>query len=263
MEQVLTGVGERDGGGAGEVACTRRGAGALEDGVEGVGGVRGEGVGQVAEAGGLDGRAVRSPRGAARVVQRRLQRLVRRPAPRDAPRRARRPRHKEHEHDQRRQRHGSVEPQRRGEAPPAPPHVVGVDRRTEQERRAVEEKEREREGKGGGKGMWSEREREGGGCVGICERGRRGDGRLRAGAGRRRRISSSRSFLPQSCFLFPFLCLDGCCVVGLGLLASTRVNNSCVHLCYQTCCAFLLSEENATITLVLFTTIHFVYLLIN
>jgi hypothetical protein len=135
---VLTGVGERDGGGAGEVACPRRGAGTLEDGVEGVGGVRGERVGQVAEAAGQDGRAIRTPRGAARVVQRRLQRLVRRPAPRDAPRRVRRPR------QQRRQRHGN-EPQHRGEAP-APPHVVGVDGAGT----AAEERER----KGGGKGMW-------------------------------------------------------------------------------------------------------------
>jgi hypothetical protein len=135
---VLTGVGKRDGGGAGEVACPRRGAGTLEDGVEGVGGVRGERVGQVAEAAGQDGRAIRTPRGAARVVQRRLQRLVRRPAPRDAPRRVRRPR------QQRRQRHGN-EPQHRGEAP-APPHVVGVDGAGT----AAEERER----KGGGKGMW-------------------------------------------------------------------------------------------------------------
>jgi len=148
---VLTGVGERDGGGAGEVACPRRGAGALEDGVEGVGGVRGEGVGQVAEAAGLDGRTVRTPRGAAREVQRRLQRLVRRPAPRDAPRRARRPRHQEH---QRHQRHGN-EPQRRGEAP-APPHVVGFDGAGT----AVEEKERER-----GERWWE-------GNVGCGARGR-------------------------------------------------------------------------------------------
>lgn len=100
--------------------------------------MRGEGVGQVAEAAGLDGRAVGTPRGAARIVQRRLQRLVRGLAPRDAPRRTRRSRH------QRRQRHDN-EPQRRGEAP-APPHVVGVDGAGT----AAEERER----KGGGKGMW-------------------------------------------------------------------------------------------------------------
>ena len=130
---VLTGVGERDGGGAGEVAGPRRGAGALEDGVEGVGGVRGEGVGQVAEAAGLDGRAVGAPRGAARVVQRRLQRLVRRPAPRDAPRRcARRRRRPRRREQQRRKRHG--------DEPAAPPqHVVGRAEGMEQtERPAVD-----------------------------------------------------------------------------------------------------------------------------
>jgi hypothetical protein len=119
---VLTGIGERGGGGGGEVARPRRGAGSLENGVEGVGRVRGERVGKVAESAGLNGRAVGVPRGPARVVQRRLQRLLRRAAPRDAPRRWPR----RHEHQQRRQRHGD-QPRRRVE----PPHVVGEGRAKE------------------------------------------------------------------------------------------------------------------------------------
>jgi hypothetical protein len=173
---VLTGVGERGGGGAGEVARPRRGAGSLEDGVEGVGRVRGEGVGEVAEAAGLNGRAVGAPRGPARVVQRRLQRLLRGAAPRDAPRR--RPRRR-HEHQQRRQQRHGDQPRRRVE----PPHVVGEGR----ERGKVVGREF---GDGGGRWLGN-----------TGEKSRRGA---------RERISSSRSLLPADESFYPLsLSLSG------------------------------------------------------
>lgn len=181
---VLTGVGERGGGRAGEVACPRRGARALEDGVEGVGGVGGEGVGQVAEAAGLDGRAVGAAGGAARVVQRRLQRLLRRAAPRDAPRGTRRPRREQHQRN-------SEEPRRRDEEAPAPPHVVGTKRSRE-----GAERERERELKAMRRELWAREEGDG------WEYGEKAGGAGAWGAGER--ISSSRSLLREAFMLLYF-----------------------------------------------------------
>jgi hypothetical protein len=172
--------------------------------------MRGEGVGQVAEAAGLDGRAVGTPRGAARIVQRRLQRLVRGLAPRDAPRRTRRSRH------QRRQRHDN-EPQRRGEAP-APPHVVGVDGAG----MAAPEKERVREGeRGRERGKVVRREcgarRQLCGVWGYVEEWKM-EGR-RTGAGGDEDLLLAL-LPPTRYFLFFFLCFGRVVVcVGLGFIS--------------------------------------------
>ncbi|KAL6976346.1 hypothetical protein U1Q18_025133, partial [Sarracenia purpurea var. burkii] len=82
--QRQTWVGFGNGGGASEITAARGIGLALVEAIEGIRGVSLKGVGKVTQPRRLNGGAVGS--GAARVVERRLQRLVAGVAPRHAPR---------------------------------------------------------------------------------------------------------------------------------------------------------------------------------